>query len=78
MAQDTKNGNSVQEVGRPGAHGPLPWEDPPTSSNSTSDSFPVAAGTVLPNGTMLTFAAARDCPCADCTHAIQAWKAGLQ
>lgn len=62
---------------RTGDQAPLPWE-PPTSSNSTSDAFPVAAGTVLPNGTMATFPAARDCPCADCTHAIQAWKAGLQ
>ncbi len=73
----TSKANPVQGVGRPGAHGSLPWEDPPTSSNSTSDVFPVAPGTVLPNGTMLTFPAARDCPCSDCRYAIQAWKAGL-
>ena len=56
---------------------PLPWDDPPSSSFSTTNAYPVAPGTVLPDGTMATFAAARDCPCTDCRGAIWAQKAGL-
>ena len=73
----TAKANSVQGVGRPGPHGSLPWESPPVPSYTTSEAFPVAPGTVLPDGTMATFAAARDCPCADCRRTIWAWKAGL-